>query len=128
MRAVGIQNEVVAADFMEYFPLLDDGHQTTVRCGGQALLGWPQLLWQAMCSRTHSSPSQSCLPSLPGTGCMLNCALGERLPRAPLSLLPRQGIVMDRLIRALLAGIAARKQGITDPLYVNPERIDHGTA
>ncbi|KAI7840689.1 hypothetical protein COHA_005611 [Chlorella ohadii] len=67
MRAVGIQNEVVAADFMEYFPLLDDGHQTT-------------------------------------------------------------GIMLDRLIRALLAGIAARKQGITDPLYLNPERIDHGTA
>jgi agmatinase len=65
MRAVGIQNEVVAAEFNEYNPLLDDAHTTT-------------------------------------------------------------GILMDRLIRSLLAGIAARKQGITDPLYLDPSRLDHG--
>lgn len=36
------------------------------------------------------------------------------------------GIVMDRMIRALLAGIAARKKGITDPNYIAPEVLDHG--
>jgi agmatinase len=65
VRAVAIQNEVVAADFMEYNPFMDDAHQTT-------------------------------------------------------------GVLMDRLIRTLLAGIAARKQGITDPLFVDPRRVDHG--
>lgn len=36
------------------------------------------------------------------------------------------GIVMDRLIRSTLAGIAARKIGITDPNYLAPEAVDHG--
>ena len=36
------------------------------------------------------------------------------------------GIVMDRLIRSVLAGIAARKLGITDPNYLAPEALDHG--
>ena len=35
------------------------------------------------------------------------------------------GVLMDRLIRTLLAGIQARKEGITDPLYLDPERLDH---
>jgi arginase family enzyme len=65
VRAVAIQNEIVAADFMEYNPFMDDVHQTT-------------------------------------------------------------GVLMDRLIRTLLAGIAARKQGITDPFFVDPRRVDHG--
>ena len=26
----------------------------------------------------------------------------------------------------LLSGIAARKQGITDPFFVDPRRVDHG--
>jgi len=65
VRAVSIHNEVVAADFMEYNPFMDDAHQTT-------------------------------------------------------------GVLMDRLIRTLLSGIAARKQGITDPFFVDPRRVDHG--
>ena len=65
VRAVGIQNEIVAAEFNEYNPMLDDAHTST-------------------------------------------------------------GILLDRLTRSLLAGIAARKQGITDPLYIDPERLDHG--
>jgi arginase family enzyme len=36
------------------------------------------------------------------------------------------GVVMDRLIRATLAGIAARKKGITDPNYLAPEALSHG--
>jgi agmatinase len=64
MRAVAIQSEIVAAEFNEYNPLLDDAHTTT-------------------------------------------------------------GVMMDRLIRSLLAGIQARKEGITDPLYYDPERLDH---
>ncbi len=64
MRAVAIQNEIVAAEFNEYNPLLDDAHTTT-------------------------------------------------------------GILMDRLIRSLLAGIQARKEGITDPLYYDPMRLNH---
>ena len=67
LRAVGIQNQVVAADFLEYNPLLDDAHHTT-------------------------------------------------------------GVLADRLIRALLGGIASRKAGITDPLYLAPDRLDHGVA
>ena len=35
-------------------------------------------------------------------------------------------IVMDRLMRAFLAGKAARKMGITDPHYVAPEMLNHG--
>lgn len=38
------------------------------------------------------------------------------------------GIVMDRLIRATLAGIALRKTGNTDPNYLAPEALDHGVA
>lgn len=64
LRAVAIQNEIIAAEFNEYNPLLDDAHTTT-------------------------------------------------------------GVLMDRLIRSLLAGIQARKEGITDPLYYDPERLDH---
>ena len=52
VRALAIQNPIVAADFNEYNPLMDDRHHTT-------------------------------------------------------------GILMDRLIRSLLAGMAARKQGIS---------------
>ncbi|GLP96396.1 arginase family protein [Paraferrimonas sedimenticola] len=66
MRALGIQNEIVAAEFNEYNPFLDDAHQTT-------------------------------------------------------------GILMDRLIRSLLAGIQGRREGITDPYYYDPERINHGS-
>jgi hypothetical protein len=33
---------------------------------------------------------------------------------------------MDRLIRTLRAGIAARRQGIADPICVDPWRVDHG--
>lgn len=64
VRAVAIQNEIIAAEFNEYNPLLDDAHTTT-------------------------------------------------------------GVLMDRLIRSLLAGIQARKEGITDPLYYDPKRLDH---
>ena len=65
VRAVAIQNDVVATDFREYNPALGDAHQTT-------------------------------------------------------------GVLMDRLILTLMAGIAARKQGITDPFFVDPRRVDHG--
>lgn len=65
LRAVGIQNELVAVDFLEYNPFTDDAHQTT-------------------------------------------------------------GVLMDRLMRTVLGGIAARRQGITDPFYVDPLRLDHG--
>lgn len=65
VRALAINSELVAADFIEYNPLLDDAHQTT-------------------------------------------------------------GVLVDRLIRSLLAGLAARRQGITDPLYIDPRRLDHG--
>ncbi|MGI9470323.1 MAG: arginase family protein [Rubripirellula sp.] len=64
VRAVAIQNEIVAAEFNEYNPLLDDAHTTT-------------------------------------------------------------GVLMDRLIRSMLAGIQARRDGITDPLYYDPERLRH---
>jgi hypothetical protein len=37
------------------------------------------------------------------------------------------GVLIDRLIRSLLAGIAAKRQGITDPLYVDPRRLDYRT-
>lgn len=67
MRALAIQNRLVAAEFNEYNPLMDDRHHTT-------------------------------------------------------------GILMDRLIRSMLAGMAARKQGITDPFYVDPQRLHHGAA
>ena len=65
LRTVAIQNEVVAIEFNEYNPMLDDAHQTT-------------------------------------------------------------GTMMDRLMRSFLAGHAARKKGITDPYYEDPERLDHG--
>lgn len=64
MRAVGTQNEIVAAEFNEYNPFLDDTHQTT-------------------------------------------------------------GILMDRLMRALMGGIQARREGIEDPLYTDPNRVTH---
>jgi arginase family enzyme len=38
------------------------------------------------------------------------------------------GVLMDRLIRSLLTGIAVRKQGITDPFYLDPRRLHHGGA
>ena len=63
MRALGIQNELVAVDILEYKPLLDDAHGTT-------------------------------------------------------------GILVDRLMRAVLGGISARKKGITDPLYVHPDLLN----
>ncbi len=34
--------------------------------------------------------------------------------------------VINRMMRTVLAGMAARKQGITDPKYVAPELLDHG--
>jgi agmatinase len=64
VRAIAIGSDLVAADFIEYTPLLDDRHMTT-------------------------------------------------------------GVLIDRLIRSLLAGIAAKRQGITDPLYVDPRRLDY---
>ncbi|MGI9522933.1 MAG: arginase family protein [Hyphomicrobiaceae bacterium] len=64
MRALGIQNELVAVEINEWNPLLDDKHQTT-------------------------------------------------------------GILMDRLMRSVLAGIAARKKGIKDPFYVAPTGLDY---
>lgn len=64
LRAVGIQNEIVAVDILEYNPFMDDAHQTT-------------------------------------------------------------GILVDRMIRSLLSGIAGRKQGITDPLFLDPRILDH---
>jgi agmatinase len=64
VRALAINSDIVAADFIEYNPLLDDAHQTT-------------------------------------------------------------GVLVDRLIRSLLAGLAARRQGITDPLYIDPRRLDY---
>lgn len=64
VRAVAIQNPIIAAEFLEYNPLMDDKHHTT-------------------------------------------------------------GILMDRLVRSLLTGMAARKQGITDPFYVDPTRVPH---
>ena len=36
------------------------------------------------------------------------------------------GIVMDRMIRAFLGGVAGRRVGITDPNYIAPEALDHG--
>ena len=63
MRALGIQNELVAVDILEYNPLLDDAHGTT-------------------------------------------------------------GILVDRLMRAVLGGISARKKGITDPFYVHPDLLN----
>jgi agmatinase len=65
VRALAIQNQIVAAEFNEYNPLMDDRHHTT-------------------------------------------------------------GILMDRLIRSLLGGMAALKQGISDPLYLDPQRLRHG--
>ena len=35
-------------------------------------------------------------------------------------------LVIDRMMRAFLAGKALRKKGITDPNYVDPEVLDHG--
>ena len=35
------------------------------------------------------------------------------------------GILVDRMIRSLLSGIAGRKQGITDPLFLDPRILDH---
>lgn len=64
LRAVGTQNEIVAADILEYNPLMDDAHQTT-------------------------------------------------------------GILIERMIRSLLSGIAARKQGIKDPLYMDPLLLNY---
>ena len=66
VRTVAIQNEIVAAEFNEYNPLLDDAHTST-------------------------------------------------------------GVLMDRLIRSLLAGIQSRKEGITDPYYYDPERQRHNS-
>lgn len=66
IRAVAIQNEIVAAEFNEYNPLLDDAHTTT-------------------------------------------------------------GVLMDRLIRSLLAGIQARKEGIKNPWYYDRKRVRHNS-
>jgi hypothetical protein len=34
-------------------------------------------------------------------------------------------LMINRMIRAFLAGTAARKLGITDPDYIAPERLKH---
>ena len=78
MRAVGIQNEVVAADFMEYFPLLDDGHQTTVRCRGTgtavvaatAVAGHVQPDTQQPVTVLPAKLAWRCLPAELRDGCM----------------------------------------------------------
>ena len=36
------------------------------------------------------------------------------------------GLLVNRLMRVTLAGIAARKKGITDPDYIAPESLRHG--
>lgn len=36
------------------------------------------------------------------------------------------GILMDRLMRSFLTGVAARKKGITVPNYYTPDALDHG--
>lgn len=64
LRAVAIQNDVVAIDFIEYNPLMDDRHETT-------------------------------------------------------------GILVDRLIRSFLAGVALKKMGVTDPYYLSPETLNY---
>ncbi len=64
LRAVTIQNEIVAIEINEYNPFMDDRHQTT-------------------------------------------------------------GILVDRLMRSAIAGLAAKKKGITDPFYVAPTGLDH---
>ena len=58
-----IQNEVIAVDFVEYTPLLDDRHYNT-------------------------------------------------------------GLMVNRMMRVVLAGMAARKTGITDPDYIAPESLN----
>ena len=35
------------------------------------------------------------------------------------------GVTVDRLMRTTLAGITARKQGITDPFFIHPDVLDH---
>jgi len=36
------------------------------------------------------------------------------------------GVAMDRLMRSMFAGMAARKLGLRDPNYLAPEALDHG--
>ncbi|MGV2986711.1 arginase family protein [Vibrio sp. E150_011] len=64
IRVIGAGTDLVAAEFNEYNPLLDDAHDTT-------------------------------------------------------------GILMDRIIRSMFAGMAAKKDGIEDPMYLDPQRQDH---
>ena len=35
-------------------------------------------------------------------------------------------ITMDRLMRAFIAGLAAKKRGVTDPFYYAPKAVDDG--
>lgn len=35
------------------------------------------------------------------------------------------GVLIDRMIRSVLAGVATRRKGITDPLFVDPRRLNH---
>ena len=35
------------------------------------------------------------------------------------------GLMVNRLMRVTLAGMAARKKGITDPDYIAPISLDH---
>ena len=63
LRGLAIQNEVIAVDFVEYTPLLDDRHYNT-------------------------------------------------------------GLMVNRMMRVVLAGMAARKTGITDPDYIAPESLN----
>jgi agmatinase len=65
VRALAIQNDIIAFDIAEFNPVLDDTSQTTA-------------------------------------------------------------ITVDRLMRAFIAGLAAKKRGVTDPFYYAPEAIDDG--
>lgn len=64
LRGLTIQNEVIAIDFVEYTPLLDDRHYNT-------------------------------------------------------------GLMINRMMRVMLAGMAGRKTGITDPDYIAPIMLEH---
>jgi agmatinase len=65
LRALAIQNDIIAFDIAEFNPVLDDPSQTTA-------------------------------------------------------------ITVDRLMRACIAGLAAKKRGVKDPFYYAPKAIDDG--
>ena len=37
-------------------------------------------------------------------------------------------LLVNRLMRSFLAGLAGRRTGITDPDYIAPEMLDHGSS